>query len=160
MGRDAGAFSTGGGGGCGATGGVLGDVAGGVASAGDPLDVRYAAVLAGEADGAAWNDVQLDIQRAQERRKGECMRERGFDYRDRPVELRITVGPPLLTTEPDYARQFGFGLSEPIPASVSDVDDPNSPAYRARPTHRRRPGMTLKHRAKPARRRRRGRRTG
>lgn len=97
----------------------------------DPLDVRYAAVLAGVADGAEWNDVQLDIQRAQERRKGECMRERGFDYRDRPVELRITVGPPLLTTEPTYARQFGFGLSQPMPSSVSAIDDPNSSRYEA-----------------------------
>jgi hypothetical protein len=101
------------------------------ARSGDPLNVRYAAVLLGAGDGGEWNRVQIDIQEAQEARKGECMRERGFDYRDRPAEWRITVGPPLLSTEPAYAKQFGFGLSEPIPSSASAADDPNSERYSA-----------------------------
>ena len=95
----------------------------------EPVSTRYLAFLLGSGPASEWNEVTTEIQTATERTKSECMRDRGFAYRPRPLSLRVVLGPELRTTDEEYVNRYGFGISTTPQTDGASAEDPNSTTY-------------------------------
>lgn len=94
-----------------------------------PVATRYISFLLGGSSAAEWNKVTAEIESATERAKFECMRSRGFNYRERPVSMRVVFGPELRPTDQEFIQRYGFGVSTTPPTHSNSDKDPNSDAY-------------------------------
>jgi hypothetical protein len=89
------------------------------------LKTRAAFVDLGLGDDAFTDQFLLDVQRDVEVRAAECMRDRGFEFEQRPPEASVGTGPAFVSTSVEFAENYGFGLSMPPsfePQSITDVN--------------------------------------